>query len=146
MVRVLLSGSLPRRERTEEIASSSVRIPSHSGEESSNLRSGQGAHHRHRKGPTPHSPPQLFPHPHTWRRPRPPPHLGRFVHANYGTAYQTQESPSHSPRVLACPIVPDISWVSSSSNSTTNFHLVRRASWVMPAYCMALCSETQDIV
>ena len=55
-------------------------------------------------------------------------------------------SPSHSSRVSACPIVPDISLVSSSSNSTTNFHLVRRASWVMPVYCMNLCSKTQDIV
>ena len=27
-----------------------------------------------------------------------------------------------------------------------NFHLVRRASWVMPAYCMVLYSKTQDIV
>ena len=54
--------------------------------------------------------------------------------------------PSHSSRVSACPIVPDISLVSSSSNSTTNFHLVRRASWVMPTYCMFQHSKTQDIV
>ena len=62
----------------------------------------------------------------------------------YCISYST--TPSHSSRVSACPIVPDISLVSSSSNSTTNFHLVRRASWVMPAYCMVLYSKTQDIV
>jgi hypothetical protein len=43
-------------------------------------------------------------------------------------------NPSHSSRLDACPIVPDISLVSSSSNSTTNFHFVRRGFSVIPTY------------
>ena len=62
----------------------------------------------------------------------------------YCTSYSS--SPSHSSRVSASPSVPEISLVSSSSNSTTNFHLVRKASWVIPSYCIRLGKKTQDIV
>src|SRR5260370_7705064 len=55
-------------------------------------------------------------------------------------------TPSHSSRVSAFPIVPDISLVSSSSNSPPNFHLVLRASWVMPPYFLVLSSNTQQLM
>jgi hypothetical protein len=45
---------------------------------------------------------------------------------------------------MASPIVPDILLVSSSSNSTTNFYLVRRVSRIIPVYGIVLCSKTQD--
>jgi hypothetical protein len=42
--------------------------------------------------------------------------------------------------------VPAIAPVSSSSNSTMNFHLVWMALAIMPAYCIKLFWITQDIV
>jgi hypothetical protein len=86
--------------------------------------------------------PEIFPSP------------SHFAHTSAASAFRTNRpcelwyciscsrSPSHSSRVSACPIVPDISLVSSSSYSysTTNFHFVRRA------YCMRVCFKTQDIV
>jgi hypothetical protein len=43
-------------------------------------------------------------------------------------------------------MVADNSFVSSSSNSTTNFHLVTNALCAMSAYSMASRNKTQDIV
>src|SRR5580692_11568280 len=142
VVRPPAAGRADQRNRRD----GSIGIPAHSGQKSSNLETGPRRPPQTSQMTTPPFIAAIFPS---------PSHLAQTSAASAFRTIRPRESwycisnsrsPSHSSRVSACPIVPDISWVSSSSNSTTNFHLVRRASWVMPAYCMVLLSKTQDIV
>jgi hypothetical protein len=74
-----------------------------------------------------------FLHPHTRRRPRPPPRLGRFVHANYGTAIKLKKSLaffasvglSDCSRYLVGFFVPKLK---------NELPFGTEASWVMPLY------------